>query len=379
MNLDFTAEEKAFQLEVRAWLKKNVPKEKSSEISREGWLKWDQTLASGGVLATGWPKEYGGSGWTATQRYIWGEESARAGAPGNSVFGITMCGPVLMAYGTPEQKAEHLPHIVNGTRLWCQGYSEPGAGSDLAALKTRAERDGDDYIVNGQKIWSTAAHIADWCFCLVRTSTGERKQEGISFLLIDMKSPGIEIRPIITIDGHHHLNEIFFKDVRVPVRNRVGDEGKGWTIAKYLLGHERTMIAGVPESKQFLQSLKDLLARDPALADHPSAARKIAELEVDLMALEYTNLRALERAQQGIPPGPESSGLKIKGSEMQQSLNELRVELGGYASLPWKTEGIGEPDYASAVEGYNFIRASTIYGGTNEIQKNVLAKFALGL
>ena len=379
MNLDFTEEEQAFQLEIRAWLEENVPKEPPTEMAREVLLAWDQKLASGGVLATGWPKEYGGTGWTATQRYIWGEECARVGAPSNSTFGITMCGPVLMAYGTPEQKAEHLPHIVNGTRLWCQGYSEPGAGSDLAALKTRAEKDGDHYIVNGQKIWSTAAHIADWCFCLVRTSTGERKQEGISFLLIDMSSPGIETRPIVTIDGHHHLNEIFFKDVRVPVSNRVGDEGKGWTIAKYLLGHERTMIAGVPESKQVIQSLKDLVARDPGLADHPTAARRIGELEVELMALEYTNLRALERAEQGAPPGPESSGLKIKGSELQQLLSEFRVELGGCASLPWKAEAIGEPDYRRATEAYNFNRATTIYGGTNEIQKNVLAKFALGL
>ncbi len=381
MQIEFSAEDKAFQLEVRNWLAENVPAQWSGSLSpeREELMAWEQKLAGRGWLAVTWPREFGGTGWTATQRHIWNEECARAGAPEPSVFGLNMCGPVLIAFGTPEQQAEHLPHIAAGTRLWCQGYSEPGSGSDLASLKTRAERDGDDYIVNGQKIWTTSAHIADWIFCLVRTSQEERKQEGISFLLIDMKTPGIEVRPILSIDGEHHLNEVFFENVRVPVANRVGEEGKGWTIAKYLLGHERTGIAGVPMCKSHIAGLRQLAAADPALRDDPHVERRITELEVDLMALEFTNLRALERAEAGQPPGPESSGLKIKGTELQQAIAELRVEMGGYAALPWQAEAIGDPGYAKATVHYNIGRASTIYGGSNEIQKNVLAKFALGL
>lgn len=380
MNLEFTAEEKAFQQEVRDWLAANKPDfPPALTFEREQIMAWEQTLASKGWLAVSWPKEYGGPGWTATQRYIWDEECARANVPGHSVFGINMCGPVIMAFGTAEQKAEHLPHIAGGTRLWCQGYSEPGSGSDLASLKTRAERDGDEYVVNGQKIWTTSAHIADWIFCLVRTSQGERKQEGISFLLIDMKTPGIEVRPIHSIDGQHHLNEVFFKDVRVPVANRVGEEGKGWTIAKFLLGHERTGIAGVPMCKSAIRELKTLQERDPVLRNDSRVTEDIAALDVELLALEYTNLRALERAESGKPPGPESSGLKVKGTELQQALSEFKVELGGLASLPWQADPIADPAYAGATSAYNIGRASTIYGGTNEIQKNVLAKFALGL
>ncbi len=380
MNLEFSAQEKAFQLEVRAWLAANHPGfPPGLTYPRESLMRWEQTLASKGWLAVGWPKEYGGPGWTATQRYIWDEECARASVPGHSVFGINMCGPVLMAFGSPEQKAEHLPHIAQGTRLWCQGYSEPGSGSDLASLKTRADRDGDDYIVNGQKIWTTLGHIADWIFCLVRTSRESRKQEGISFLLIDMKSPGIEVRPIHSIDGEHHLNEVFFKDVRVPMANRVGEEGKGWTIAKYLLSHERAGIAGVPMCKAQLKQFKELQDADPNLRDDARISEDIAALDVELLALEYTNLRALERAEGGKPPGPESSGLKIKGTELQQALSEFLVELGGNASLPWQASPIADPAYAGAASGYNIGRAASIYGGTNEIQKNVLAKFALGL
>ncbi len=380
MNLEFSAEEKAFQQEVRSWLRANKPDfPPALTLSRENTLAWEQTLASKGWLATGWPKQYGGPGWSATQRYIWDTECALANVPYVNPFGVTMCGPVLMAFGSQEQKDEHLPHIVNATRLWCQGYSGPGSGSDLASLKTRADRDGDDYIVNGQKIWTTSAHIADWIFCLVRTDSSGRKQEGISFLLIDMKSPGIEVRGIPSIDGEHHLNEVFFKDVRVPARNLVGEEGKGWTIAKFLLGHERTSIAGVPLCQAALATMKDLRDADDNLRDDPRVDEDLAALEVDLIALEYTNLRALERAESGKPPGPESSGLKIKGTELQQAMAEYRVEMGAYASLPWQADAIGEAAYADAVSNYNIGRASTIYGGTNEIQKNVLAKFALGL
>ncbi len=380
MNLEFSAEEKAFQLEVREWLQANKPDfPPALTYPREQVMAWEQKLASRGWLAVGWPEEYGGPGWSATQRYIWDEECARANAPGHSVFGLQMCGPVLMEFGTPAQKAEHLPHIVNGTRLWCQGYSEPGSGSDLASLKTRAQRDGDDYVVNGQKIWTTSGHIADWIFCLVRTSQESRKQEGISFLLIDMRTPGIEVRAIPSIDGAHHLNEVFFKDVRVPVENRVGEEGKGWAIAKFLLGHERAGIAGVPMCKAAVETLKELKAGDPQLRDDSRVSEDIAALEVDLLALEFTNLRALERAQSGKAPGAESSGLKIKGTELQQALAEYLVEMGAYASLPWQAQPIAESQYAGATAAYNIGRASSIYGGTNEIQKNVLAKFALGL
>ena len=380
MNIEFSAEEAAFQLEVRDWLRANKPDFPAALThSREQTMLWEQRLASQGWLANTWPKQYGGPGWSATQRYIFDTEVALANAPYINPFGVTMCGPVIMAFGTPEQKEEHLPHIANATRLWCQGYSEPGSGSDLASLKTRADKDGDDYVVNGQKIWTTSAHIADWIFCLVRTDSSGRKQEGISFLLIDMKTPGIEVRAIPSIDGAHHLNEVFFKDVRVPANNLVGQEGKGWTIAKFLLGHERTSIAGVPMCQAALEQLKNLRDNDENLRNDSRVDEDLAALEVDLLALEYTNFRALERAQSGKPPGPESSGLKIKGTELQQAFAEYKVEMGAYASLPWQAEAIGDPAFANATASYNIGRASTIYGGTNEIQKNVLAKFALGL
>ncbi len=380
MNLSFSQSELAFQQEVRGWLAEHAPQAPPAlTYERDFVMAWEQKLASRGWLATAWPTQFGGTGWNATQRYIWDEECARANAPGHSVFGLSMCGPVIMAFGTPEQQAEHLPHIAGGTRIWCQGYSEPGAGSDLAALKTSAVADGEDYLVNGQKIWTTGAHIADWIFCLVRTSTSDRRQEGISFLLIDMQTPGIEVRAIHSIDGEHHLNEVFFKDVRVPMANRIGEEGKGWVIAKYLLSHERTGIAGVPLCKAALARLKQVASSDPGLQGEDYLARKLAAIEVDLLALEFTNLRALERAQEGKPPGPESSGLKIKGTELQQALAECLVEMGGPSTLPWQAEAIGLPQYARAAAGYNIGRASTIYGGTNEIQKNVLAKFVLGL
>jgi len=289
-----------------------------------------------------------------------------------------------MKFGTREQQERYLPKIASCEELWCQGYSEPGAGSDLASLKTAAVRDGDEYVVNGQKIWTTQGHWADMIFCLVRTSNDGRKQQGISFLLIDMQTPGIEVRPIYTIDGEHHLNEVFFTDARVPVENLVGEEGQGWTIAKYLLSHERAGIAGVASSKAGIEGLKKLLADTPAETgsrlDDPVVRRRLAELEVDLMALEYTNFRTLDKMSKGQPPGAESSGLKIKGTEMQQALTEARVELGGDDSLPWQAEqAIGNEAYNSASRAYNFLRASTIYGGSNEIQKNVIAKFLVAL
>ncbi len=384
MNLDFAPEDQAFRAEIRAWMQANVPRDAGPSIGipshKETQFAWERKLGKQGWLAYQWPKEYGGPGWTATQRYIFDTERALAGAPPSSPFGLMMLAPVLMAYGSAEQKARYLPKIASGEEFWCQGYSEPGSGSDLASLKTQAVRDGDHYVVNGQKIWTTQAHWANFIFCLCRTNTEVPKQQGISFLLIDMKTPGIEIRPITTIDGHHHLNEVFLTDVRVPAENLVGKEGQGWTIAKYLLTHERTGIAGVADSYFQMGKLHEAVSSDPVLADDPLVLRRLAELEVDLIALEYTNLRTLDRVAKGQPPGAESSGLKIKGTELQQAISEAQVELGSLGALPWLSESeSADPVFRSATQRYNFLRASTIYGGSNEIQKNVLAKLLLGV
>ena len=337
-------------------------------------------LGDKGWLALTWPEQYGGPGWTATQRYIFDLERAMAGAPPTSPFGVSMVGPVIYTFGSDVQKQRWLPGIVKGNTLWCQGYSEPNAGSDLASLKTRAERKDDHYLVNGQKIWTTQAHWADMIFCLVRTDSAVKQQEGISFLLIDMKTPGIEVRPIYSIDGHHHLNEVFFSDVQVPLENLVGTEGMGWTIAKFLLTHERTTIAGVADSHHAMARLKEALHAAPRFAVPAQARRRIAELEIELMALEYTNFRTVAATDEGRPFGPESSGLKIKGTELQQKLSQTMVELGGLMSLVWDSEEpVGSDQFNNSPRRYNFLRASTIYGGSNEIQKNVLAKMLLGL
>jgi alkylation response protein AidB-like acyl-CoA dehydrogenase len=384
VNFDYSPEDEAFRAEVRAWMRANTPCDPSGRatgmrIGKEVQFAWEKKLASKGWLAWTWPAEFGGPGWSATQREIFDTERALAGAPSIMPFGVMMLGPVLMKFGTPAQQQRFLPKILRAEEAWCQGYSEPGSGSDLASLKTQALRQGDTYLVNGQKIWTTQGHWADWIFCLVRTSQEASKQQGISFLLIDMKSPGIEVRPILTIDGHHHLNEVFFTNVKVPVENLVGQEGQGWTIAKYLLGHERTGIAAVGDSKRQLSWLKQTVARDPALSQDPHARRRIAELEVDLMALEYTTLRTTDRMTRGIAPGPEASGLKIKGTELQQAISEAQLELGGHDAMPWQSEIDGEPVYRAANTRYNFLRACTIYGGSNESQRNVLAKVLIGL
>lgn len=385
MNFEYSAADQAFRDEVRQWMQDNLPKgprgtSAGFRADKEFQFIWEKKLAEKGWLTFGWPKEYGGPGWTATQRDIFETERARAGAPGTSPFGLMMLAPVLMKFGSAEQKEYYLPRIAKVEDIWCQGYSEPGSGSDLASLKMQALRQGDKYIVNGQKIWTTQAHWANMIFCLVRTSNEGAKQKGISFLLIDMKSKGVEVRPIVTIDGHHHLNEVFFTDVEVPVKNLVGEEGQGWSIAKYLLTHERTGIASVADNKAQLAKLKDVLSRDPGLKDDPHAKRRVTELEVDLMALEYTNLRMLSRMDQGESPGPGSSSLKVKGTELQQAITEAHVEFGAHDAMPWhvKVEGV-EPAYQSATGRYNYLRAATIYGGSNEIQKNVLAKILIGL
>jgi alkylation response protein AidB-like acyl-CoA dehydrogenase len=397
MNLDFSAEDLAFRDEVRSFIADSYPtslrgkQDEGDELSKEDFLSWHRVLAKKGWVAPAWPVEYGGTGWTSTQRYIWSEETARADCIRLMPFGLAMVGPVIYTFGTPEQKAKFLPRILSGEDWWCQGYSEPGAGSDLASLRTKAVVDGDDYVVNGQKTWTTMAQHADWGFFLVRTDFEAKMQEGISFLLIDMKSPGIEVRPIITLGGEHEVNEVWLDNVRVPIANRVYEENKGWTCAKFLLAHERVGIAGVASSKRGVEKLKAVAATEMegerSLLANPFFRRKVAELEIDLAALEYTELRTLAGMAAGKNPGPESSVLKIKGSEIQQRLTELTLEMAGHYGAPYY-RGFGEgdnehpigPEWANrAAPTYFNARKTTIYGGSNEIQRNVIAKMVLGL
>ncbi|MBA2919386.1 pimeloyl-CoA dehydrogenase large subunit [Sphingomonas sp. MAH-20] len=397
MDLEFSPEDLAFREEARAFIAENYPsalrgkQEEGEELAKEDFLSWHRVLAKKGWIAPAWPKEYGGPGWTTTQRFIWSEELARADTLPILPFGINMVGPVIYTFGTPEQKARFLPRILSGEDWWCQGYSEPGAGSDLASLRTRAVRDGDHYIVNGQKTWTTLAQHADWGFFLVRTDPDSKPQEGISFLLIDMKSPGVTVRPIITLGGEHEVNEVWLEDVRVPVDQRIYEENKGWTCAKFLLAHERTGIAGVARSKRGVERIKTIarseMDGDRPLIANPFFKRKIAELEIDLTALEYTELRTLASEASGRGPGPESSLLKIKGTEIQQRLTELALEAVGHYGAPY-FRGFGEgdnehpigPDYAHrAAPTYFNGRKTSIYGGSNEIQRNIIAKMVLGL
>jgi alkylation response protein AidB-like acyl-CoA dehydrogenase len=398
MNLEFSPEEVAFRAEVRAFIEENYPEElKSSgsreDLSRDQFLAWHKVLGKKGWAAPAWPEEYGGTGWTSTQRYIWSEENARVDAMMPLPFGVSMVGPVIYTFGNEEQKARYLPKILSGEEWWCQGYSEPGAGSDLASLKTTAVRDGDHYVINGQKTWTTLAQHADWGFFLCRTDPNAAKpQEGISFILVDMNTPGIEVRPIITIDGGHEVNEVWLTDVRVPVENRVGEENQGWTYAKFLLAHERSGIAGVARSKRGIERLRNIastevLDGEPLIQDDPFA-RKISQLEIDLTALEFTELRTLARESEGKGPGPESSILKVKGTEIQQRLTELTLEAVGSYGAPYfrgfPEDGSNEfpigPDYAHyAAPNYFNFRKTSIYGGSNEIQRNIITKMILGL
>jgi alkylation response protein AidB-like acyl-CoA dehydrogenase len=406
MDLNFSAEDIAFRDEVRTFIADNYPaglkskSEEGEELSKADFLSWHKVLAAKGWAGIAWPVEYGGTGWTSVQRYIFAEESARADAMRLLPFGLNMVGPVIYTFGTPEQKAKFLPRILSGADWWCQGYSEPGAGSDLANLRTKAERfTGDDgkeyYRVNGQKTWTTLAQHADWIFCLVRTDPTVKPQEGISFMLIDMKTPGITVRPIITLGGEHEVNEVWLEDVIVPVENRVFHENKGWTCAKFLLAHERTGIAGVAASKRGVERIKTIARTEtdsfgdtaqPLLAN-PFFKRKVAELEIDLTALEFTELRTLAGESSGKGPGPESSLLKIKGTEIQQRITELALEAVGHYGAPY-FRGFGEgdnehpigPDYAHrAAPTYFNVRKTSIYGGSNEIQRNIIAKMVLGL
>ncbi|MFT4519524.1 MAG: alkylation response protein AidB-like acyl-CoA dehydrogenase [Halioglobus sp.] len=392
MDTQFNVEDLAFQAEVRAFLAEawdSDLKAKAGNIStmKEGVEEWQRRLNAKGWMAPNWPVEHGGTDWSVTQSFIYSSERAAAGAPDVLPFGVTMVAPVIISYGNEEQKSRFLPPILASDEWWCQGYSEPGAGSDLASLQTRAEADGDDYLITGSKIWTTYAQYADWIFCLVRTDNSGKKQEGITFLLIDMKSPGITVRPIETIDGFHHLNEVFFDNVRVPMSNRIGEEGKGWTYAKSLLVQERLSIAEIADSKRALVELRELARNEvnsgSSLLDDPLFAKRITDIEIDLMALEYTELRALADIAEGKPAGPESSLLKLQGTEIQQAIQTLRMDVAGYYS------GTLQGDLSASELGHDFAdsaqklyfrgRASSIYGGSNEVQKNITAKYVLGL
>src|ERR1700751_5153450 len=339
MDLRFTAEELAFRDEVRAFFRSALPdgiRDKlvaNKGLAKDDIVTWQRILNAKGWAVANWPAEWGGTGWTPVQQYMFQEELQLTPAPQPLGFGVTMVGPVMIAFGSEEQKKRFLPRIANLDDWWCQGFSEPGSGSDLASLKTSAKRANGHYVVNGQKIWTTSAQHADWIFCLVRTDPAAKKQEGISFILIDMKTPGITVRPIQTIDGGHEVNEVFFDDVKVPAKNLVGEENKGWTYAKFLLGNERTGIARVGASKRELRHLKEIAAKEQEggepLIQNPRFRDKVPEIEIELMALEITNLRMIAAMRGGKGPGPESSILKIKGSDIQQRLTELAMEAAG--------------------------------------------------
>ena len=388
MDLNYSAEETAFRDEVRAWLQANLPgdlKEKVAtyaHLSKDDLLRWHRILAQKGWVAPAWPREWGGTGWNVVQRYIFEEELGYAGGPMLIPFGLSMCAPVLLRFGTEAQKKRFLPRIYNGDDFWCQGYSEPGSGSDLASLKTKAEKKDGHYLVNGQKIWTTLAHYADWIFCLVRSDANvERRQEGISFLLIDMKTPGITVRPLILMDGAHEVNEVFFDDVRVPAENLVFEENKGWTVAKYLLGHERLNTARIGTSRRELEQLKAVAAKHGRMQDVRFRDR-LSRLEIELMALELTNLRFLDQLRGGRPPGAEVSMLKIRGTEIQQGLTELMMQAAGPLAQPFRPldASAAFDDFTAALAPRYFnYRKTSIYAGSNEIQRNIIARMSLGL
>jgi alkylation response protein AidB-like acyl-CoA dehydrogenase len=404
MHLQFTAEELAFQTEVRTWISANMPKEvaeesrrsRSSHVSRERLIQWQKILAAKGWLTPNWPKEHGGPGWNSTQKFIFEMEMARADSPYLSSFSLKMVAPVLMKYGSDWQKRRFLPAIARADEIWCQGYSEPGSGSDLASLRTRAVRDGDDYVVNGQKIWTTNAHWADWIFCLVRTSTEGKPQEGISFLLIDMKSPGIKIDPIYLADGtrtpmRHEVNQVFFDNVRVPVKNRVGEENKGWTYAKYLLEFERGGQAHGPRLRKSLRHLDDLaelwVKDGKPLSTDPVWREKMAALRIEIDAVEMNELAFYSSLKGGDSPGLQASVVKMRGTEVGQKITEMAVEAVGNYSQPFtelrnydsNVVPVG-PGYSDdAAPRYFNQRKTTIFGGSSEVQRNVLAKAMIGL
>jgi alkylation response protein AidB-like acyl-CoA dehydrogenase len=393
MELNLSAEEQDFRDEVRAFIAGNYPKEMrvtnpDTDLTKQQSLLWHKILHRKGWVAPLWPKEHGGPGWSLKQRFIWEQETTRAGTLPPLAFSVTMVGPVIYTFGTDAQKAKFLPRILSGEDWWCQGYSEPGAGSDLAAVRTKAVRDGDHYVVTGHKTWTTLAQHADWIFCLVCTDPSAKPQAGISFLLIDMTSPGVTVRPIITIDGAHEVNDVFLEDVRVPVENLIGEENKGWTYAKFLLGNERTSMAGIGRSTRYLRRLKDIVRSDipeddPAFAEF---VREIARVELDVLALEATELRVVAQMARGIDPGPAASLFKIRGTEIFQRITDLTHRAIGNNGLALREQPGGGnhfmpgPDYGhTAAEKYLNSRKLSIYGGSNEIQRNIIAKAVLGL
>jgi alkylation response protein AidB-like acyl-CoA dehydrogenase len=403
MDLKFSPEEEKFREEVRAFFEAEVPKDIRAKldlgrrISKDDMVQWQKIMYRKGWGAPGWPIKFGGTGWNIVQQHIFEEERAACNAPGQNPFAQKMLAPVLQTFGNAAQQEYFLPRIIAGEDWWCQGYSEPGSGSDLASLRTSAVRQGDHYIVNGQKTWNTMGQFADWIFALVRTSTEGRQQQGISFLLIDMKSPGVSVRPIIMLDGEHEINDIFFDNVKVPVQNLIGEENKGWTYAKFLLSHERSGNAGIGICKRALKKLKEIAAAQPAngrplIADSRFRDR-IAQVEMELMALEITNLRVLSGfAKDHKALGPEVSMLKIKGSEIIQTLAELKMHALGHDALPYVREALdmnwrGNPQltahygsYAPPLSGQYFnMRKTTIYAGSSEVQKNIISQMILGL
>jgi len=393
MDLNFTPDELAFRAEIRQWVAENLPKDLSHKVfnslrlSRDDMQRWAKILGSKGWLGYHWPAQFGGPGWSAVQRHLFEEECALAGSPRIVPFGPVMVAPVIMAFGTPEQHKRFLPGIASGEVWWSQGYSEPGSGSDLASLKTRAERQGNKYIVNGQKTWTTLGQYGEWIFCLVRTSTEGKPQTGISFLLIDMKSKGVTVRPIVMLDGEHEVNEVFFDNVEVPAENLIGEENKGWTYAKFLLAHERTGIADVNRAKRELERLKRI-ARAEGVLDDARFRDQIALLEVDIVALEMLVLRVLSAEKSGKQTLDIAGLLKIKGSEIQQRYTELMMLAAGPFAQPYVREAMEagwQGDYyarfgiCAPLAGIYFnYRKTTIYGGSNEVQRNIVAQTVLG-
>ncbi|HLL11231.1 MAG TPA: acyl-CoA dehydrogenase family protein [Rubrivivax sp.] len=392
MDLNFTAEELAFRQDIKQWVLENLPADiahkvhNSLRLTRDDMQRWAKILGKKGWLGWGWPQQFGGPGWNAIQKHLFEEEMALAGAPRVVPFGPVMVAPVIMAFGTPEQHKRFLPGIASGEVWWSQGYSEPGAGSDLASVKTRAERVGDKYIVNGQKTWTTLGQYGEWIFCLVRTSTEGKPQTGISFLLIDMKSPGITVRPIVLMDGEAEVNEVFFDNVEVPAENLIGEENKGWTYAKHLLSHERTNIADVNRAKRELERLKRV-AREQGVYEDQRFRDQIALLEVDIVALEMMVLRVLSAEKSGKQSLDVAGLLKIRGSEIQQRYSELMMLAAGPLTMPYVQEAMeagwqGDmvvPGNVLPLAGTYFnLRKTTIYGGSNEVQRNIVAQTVLG-
>jgi len=398
MNLQPTEKDIEFRAEVREFVRGHLPTDIRDRVAglrrveREDYVRWQKILYARGWGAPAWPVEHGGTGWDAAQRVIFEEECFVGGAPRQIPFSLSMVAPVIYTFGSGEQRARFLPRIIRSDDWWCQGYSEPGAGSDLASLKTRAERRGDKYVVNGQKIWTSFAHWANWMFCLVRTATDVKPQEGISFLLIDMNTPGVTVRPIKTLDGGHDVNEVFLENVEVPLENLVGEENKGWTYAKFLLVHERSTIAGIGMCKRLLTRLKYIARKESRrgvpLIDSPRFRERIAKVEMELMAHEWSLMRLVAAEREKRPVGTEASALKIRGSELQAELGQLLMDAVGPYALAYDDEIIGPlydgphagPNYAEPLAGVYFdLRKVAIYGGTNEVQKNIIAKMVLGL